>query len=489
MKPIIGSALRTLAVGAAAAGVVVGAGQVNGRLDLSDPARAVGTATTAAVTSVESICSGQELVGIPGVRNIVVGESAAAAAAPQDLLSGLSVGAGGSIQLPTGRQPVASVTARGRTVTSPVPGGGLIRSSATGSLAPGLAASQEWSSATKDLRGLASAPCGTPAPESWLIGGGSAPGRQERIVLVNPGANEVTADLTVLGATGIVSRAGGASVTVPARGRAMLLLDALAPSEPAPVVHVAATGGSLWASLLDTWLDGSVPAGIETATPVAAPSTRLVIPEVDLGAPATLRIAAPGTQEAVVTARVLGPTGASPLPGTSVVRVAARSVKELPLKGLPVGTYAVELRSDEDVVASVVTTARAGSGPGDFAWSGATDPIEGVAGVPFPNAGQGQSPVRVLALAASGGAVQVTVVSVDAAGKASAKSLNLPADSATTLPFEDLSSLWVRRDGGAGELRAAVRSTIGRGDSRLISSMPLRDTVLTSTVSRAYPLP
>lgn len=489
MKPAIPATLRVLGAGAAAAAVLVGSQSLTGQLDLARAGRSAAPSASAPVASAEAICSGQELAGVSGVRDVLVPENVAAAAAPQALLAGMKLPPSGQIQLPTGRQPLPIEQSRGRTLVAPVPGGGLIRAIGVGGLAPGLAATQEWSAQAKDLRGLASAPCGTPAPENWLIGGGADPGRQERLVLVNPGANEVTADIEVLGATGIVSGSGGSSAVVPARGRKVLLLDAIAPSEQVPVVHVTATGGSLWATLSDTWLDGSIPAGAETATPTAEPDRRLVLPGINLNSPVRLRVASTGDQEAVVSVRLLGPKGGTPIVGPSVVRVAARSVKEIPLKASTAGTYAVEVRADEPVVASILTSARDGVGPGDFAWSTATDPIEGVAGLPLPVPTAGQALTRSLSLAASSGAVQATVTLVDGSGAETSEQLNIPADSSLTISVKAPTAVWVRRDGGSGELHGSLISAIGRGGTRLLSSMPLADSPLTSAVSRAYPVP
>ena len=54
----------------------------------------------------------------------------------------------------------------------------------------------------EDLRGLATAACAAGGSDLWLLGGGADPGRQERLVLTNPGDNPVTADVTVHGAAG-----------------------------------------------------------------------------------------------------------------------------------------------------------------------------------------------------------------------------------------------------------------------------------------------
>jgi len=49
--------------------------------------------------------------------------------------------------------------------------------------------------------------------------------------------------------------------------------------------------------------------------------------------------------------------------------------------------------------------------------------------------------------------------------------------------------VWVRRITGSGELRGTIVSSSGTGRGRLLSSMPLAESTLTSEVSRAFPLP
>ena len=47
----------------------------------------------------------------------------------------------------------------------------------------------------------------------------------------------------------------------------------------------------------------------------------------------------------------------------------------------------------------------------------------------------------------------------------------------------------MRRITGSGELRGTIVSSIGTGPARMLSAMPLEESVVTSEVSRAFPLP
>src|SRR5699024_2841275 len=107
---------------------------------------------------------------------------------------------------------------------------------------------------------------------------------------------------------------GGSGIVVPPSGRQVVLLDAMAPGEAQPVVHVTTTGGPVVAALGDRWLEGTIDRGAEVTTPAAPPATSLVIPAVPAPRPetadgATVRVAAPGQEAAVVQLRALTADG------------------------------------------------------------------------------------------------------------------------------------------------------------------------------------
>ena len=150
--------------------------------------------------------------------------------------------------------------------------------SATGSLAVGLAALQTGLRREGDERGLQSVACQAPRSEVWLLAGGGAPTRRERLVVANAGANPVTVDIQVHGASGPIASVNGARVAVPPHGRVGVLIDAIAPGEASPVVHVTATGGLITAVLEDSWIDGATGRGRDDVGPADGPATEQVIP-------------------------------------------------------------------------------------------------------------------------------------------------------------------------------------------------------------------
>ena len=238
------------------------------------------------------------------------------------------------------------------TAAATASGVGPILLTGEGPMAPAVAGTQEWRADSKDLRGLVTTPCGAGGSDLWLLAGGAGPGRQERLILTNPGANPVTTDVTVHGTAG---QLGDPVVeTVPPGGRVSVLLDARYGEEEQPAVHVRSDGGGVQATLTDTWVNGSNALGAETTVAAAAPATVQVVPGVvvDPTGTTSLRVAVPGDQDAVVRVSVLNRDGLVPWTGESVLSVAGGAVGELPLTGLPEGTYALAVRADVPVVAS-----------------------------------------------------------------------------------------------------------------------------------------
>jgi len=442
-------------------------------------------------TRVTQTCPGPELAGIPGTPDTTVASSVTAAAGPAELLpvpprgEGRLLAASGPTTLltlderPGSASAVLPGTARAGSAVGPV----LL--TGEGSMAPAVAGTQEWRADGKDLRGLVTTSCGAGGSDLWLLAGGAGPGRQERLILTNPGANPVTTDVTVHGDTGPL---GDPVVeTVPPGGRVSVLLDARYGDEQHPAVHVRSDGGGVQATLTDTWVDGSTALGAETTAAAAAPATVQVVPGVvvDPTGSSSVRVAVPGDQDAVVRVSVLNREGLVPWTGESVLSVPAGSVAELPLTGLGAGTYALALRSDVPVVASAFVRIGNGRVPGEIAWSPAASGIDSVGGAALAPV---RSVDRTLQLVSTGGNSTAEVITV-IDGTPRTRQLDLLGDRVASVPLDGATSVWVRRVTGSGELRGTVISSTGTGATRMLSSMPLGESVVTSEVSRAFPLP
>lgn len=477
--------VRTSLVALAGVGIVVAATHSQGALALGSDGAAdrASAGVTSPVRSSSLVCPGPELKGLKGVDDAPVSVRVAAAAAPLRALTGVQPASGaGSVSL--SRMPSgglgAPVTTRGATVAADQAGPSGVLVSGTGSMAAGVAAAQSWLVPSGDLRSLGGAPCGQPGAEFWILAGGGDPGRQERLVLTNPGGNPVSVDATVHGPDGPISSPNGKGILVPAHGRASFLLDSISGDVVSPVVHVVAEGGVVGAVVNDSWLDGTRAAGSDDAVPAAAPSRDQVIPAVSVAGSSLLRVAVPGSAEAVVQARVLTDQGARALPGGGVIRIDGGQVRDLDLSKLPAGTVGIQVRADVPVVAAAMVTRANPGQPGDLAWASSTPAITGVAGLAL--ATPGPTPVRrLLSLTSSGDTAGVEVVTVDAAGAETSRRLDLGVDAASTLDVTGAASVWVHQVTGSGRVRAGVVSWLTDPQGMMVSTAPLTDALLRTT--------
>jgi hypothetical protein len=137
------------------------------------------------------------------------------------------------------------------------------------------------------------------------------------------------------------------------------------------------------------------------------------------------------------------------------------------------------------IVASAFSRVGTGADPGEIAWSPAATGIDSVGGAAFaPLPGLD----RTLQLVSTGGNSTAEVITV-IDGTPRSRQLDLLADRVASVPLDDAGSVWVRRITGSGELRGTVVSSSGTGAARMLSSMPLGESAVTSEVSRAFPLP
>ncbi len=474
--------------------VAVGAGLILGATSVPAPVNlAGGTASDMVtrpradpVTLARAICPGPEALGVEGLRGSPSQTvSVGAASAPRSALPPGSDGRGSGSLTISGLPPVGAgagqVTARGEVVSGQVSTARSVLVSGTGAMAPGTAATQwSWTRAGTS-RALVTAACLPAAASSWLVGGGGGPGRLEHIVLTNPGPNPVTVDLGILGASGRIESPDTKGLVIAGQGRTVILLDAIARSEPSPVVQVTVYGGKVVSTLSDSWLDGVVPRGGDDVVSLAPPAREQVIAGVSIDGRATLRVGVPGDGEAVVQSRVLTPAGPKTLPGSGVTRVAGGSTKDIDLSMLAPGAYAVQVRADVPVVAAVMVDRRKAAGAAsDLAWPVASLPIRALGGMPLPAAGA-RGLTQRLDLVATGKPASVLVTTVHPGGRVATRTVAVRADSVSTLSLTGATSVWVTPL--TGLVRAAVLSSVADAAGIMLSVTPLSDLTLTATAS------
>lgn len=433
---------RVVAVGVVSAGIVLAADRL-GALP-TDAAPTVSGERTAAET-ITAYCPGNPFESTDAID---VTGSVAAHAAPQEALEGIV-----TPSEEPGRITISDLSeaADGSPEEKPTSGpasvtreelAGAVRVRATQERAPGLTAVQSLVAGGERATGTAAVPCTAPTADAWLVAGGPAKGRQERLVLTNPGGNAVTVRIEAIGAK------GEESVVVPARERSTVLLDGIGGTDTAQAVHVTSKGGLIVPTIVDHHLDGLVPAGVETAGPTTQPTTHQVIPAAVDGQARGVVIGVPGERDAVVQVRSLSEDGSR---SAAVETVAAGSIADIELPEVP-GVHSWVIDSDEPVVAAAHTTVAASDGTRDMAWSVATQPFGTLGGVALPPVPEGKER-RYVAIAADGGPATAEVL-VRRDGEVTTEEVTLEEGSGVALPVHGAEAVWVRPSTGA--VHAAV---------------------------------
>jgi hypothetical protein len=469
----IGGLGHVAAVVVLGAGLVVGAARVpSSALDLSSAAPQAAPPTRP-VTAAQLVCPGPETLQGTGDETAPAPAFVAAATAP-DTTSPATSGRLRATTVPAGEQQAVQLFGSPATAGS-VTSAASVDVTASGPLAAGLVASQLTVAPSGDLRGLSGTACTAPSTDVWLVGGGGDDGRRGRIVLTNVAPNPVDASVHVLSADGRVDHTASASVTVPAHGRSTVLLGALAPSVTSPVVHVTTTGGTVTATLHDSWLHGTTAWGTDDVSAGVPPSRTVLVPGVAVAGAALVRIAVPGAAEAVAQVRLLGPGGEVVAPENGVVRVPAGSSRDLDLSQLPAGTYGVEVTADVPVVAGALVERRSdAAGPDgvrDLAWLASVPPLTGaehVLGVAGVTADRTDL-TATLALTAPAGAAAVELAS----GTSAPTTVQVPAGTTKVVTVPADQPTFVRATTGSGPVVAARLLTAPTPQGELITSSAL----------------
>lgn len=348
---------------------------------------------------------------------------------------------------------------------------------ATGSAAPGFAASQTTRSSTGELRGWSSTPCTQSGTDFWFVGTGSAVGHHGLLFLSNAESTPAQVELTLYRRSGVLDAGASTELAVPAGKQRNVRLEELAPGEPYLAVHVKVRTGRLSAAVRDSEMFGTVPRGADWLQPSVEPSRSVLIPGVPgrLGA-RYLRIVAPGdaasVQVRLITKdRTYTPTGLESVP------VPAAGIAEINLTpyaaGQPVG---VALESDVPVTAGVMSRLGSGTTLLELAHSAAVLPLDGPAVVPdVRDSGNVES---YLVLSAPGDDASVRVDLLVDAGQAQPAAQTVRVPSGTTV------SLQLRASSRASSFGIVVTPLPGSGPVagvRTISEVGGRGPLLTTS--------
>lgn len=462
-----GRVARAVALTGAAVGLVWGAGQVDGGLDL---ARADDTpslnreATPVSRTSLA--CPGADRPGVEGVADPEQTVTMITASAPERLVPrAAGDGAATATTLPGDTRVPGTVVDRGATRPIRVDGPAGVDLSAQGALAPGLSAVQVGVDRAASVKGLTMTPCTAPVATSYLLAGGAQAGQAERVVLTNPAPNPVPVTLSVLGTS------GRQSVVVPSRSRKVVVLGSVDDSAKAPVVKVSAPRGAVTATMVEGTFAGAIARGTESVGTAREPERSQTVPLVHASenGSATVRVGVPGSADAIVRLSLVAPDGAA-VPDDIVKTVSGRSSTDIDIPDLPPGDYAVRVTSDEPVVTAARSSQVADrKKASDLLWMPATAPLSGLGGVAVPKVPGGSA---VLVLAAAGEkAAAATVTHVDDAGKTRTDKVSLRPDQTESVSVGKDAAVWV--EPSQGSVSAAVAVAGKDGKQPLLSGVPV----------------
>lgn len=305
----------------------------------------------------------------------------------------------------------------------------VLNAEPSGNQQAAMAAVGSYSATDGDLRGLAAAQCQQPSNDFWLLGADTTLGRTALLNLSNASGTPATVNLELLGAKGRIQSPGSRGLLVPPHSSRTINLAGLAADEGNLSLHVRSSGGPVAATVQQSVLRGLVSGGVEHLAPGAAPADSQVMTAVVIQDPKTIKalssksgfsdavpaleVTVPGAADAVLDVKLFGANGQQALPGGGAVTAKAGAVTELPLTGVPAGTYTVSVTSDVPFAAAARLLGNPReSAPMDFAWSPSAVRLGSQHIVAVPQDG-----VRFLSFGVPDGRATVSYTPVTADGK------------------------------------------------------------------------
>ncbi|THA70218.1 hypothetical protein E6R60_30355 [Streptomyces sp. A0642] len=342
------------------------------------------------------------------------GGDAAGPAGTAGLLSSTAAGdagksKGGKTKKADPDKPVVLLKAPGKPATAEVSGADApaLIGTATGRLAPGWTAQQTTTVEAGDARGLLGVSCTAPDTGFWFPAASTAKSREDYVHLTNPDDTAAVADIELYGPDGTLKSDVGEGITVPARSGVRVLISTLTSKAVDDVtVHVTTRTGRVGAVVRAA--DDET--GSDWISASTEPTSTLVLPGIPADATSVRLVAfAPGDDDADLTVKLLGKTGAISPAGHEDLHVKSRMTAGVDLKDLTRGEPGSLLLTPSDGKATpVVAALRVVRGKGDKREVGyipATGPV-GAQATAADNRAKGS----VLSLTAPGapGTVRVT---------------------------------------------------------------------------------
>jgi hypothetical protein len=281
--------------------------------------------------------------------------------------------------------------------------------SAVGSVAATIAADQVTVTGTGRSRALTDSRCESPQTDWWFAGASGQVGFTDTLYLSNSAPTIAEVTIALWGPKGQIVNPGLEAIRIPPLSVIHPTLAQLAPDFGPLTVHVHATSGAVTVALLDRRTSALNSNGGDFLPPTQAPSRSAVVAGFAHSQGAqTLVLGNPGSVDATVSVKIVAESGSFVPSGISQVVVRAGRTMNVSLdRALNGSSGAVELRSDQPIVAQGLSVLPDKPQRPDVMWLAATPRLTGPAAVADgrePNGGH-----TLLLLSAPAAAAQVKV--------------------------------------------------------------------------------
>ncbi|MGW1841603.1 DUF5719 family protein [Streptomyces sp. NPDC001966] len=250
-------------------------------------------------------------------------------------------------------KPVVSLKEPGKPAVAEESGSGTpaLVGTATGRLAPGWTTQQTTMVEAGGSRGLLGVSCTSPDTDFWFPAASTAKSRDDYVHLTNPDDTAAVADIELYGPDGSLKSDAGEGTTVPPRSSVPVLISTLTSEATEDVtVHVTTRTGRVGAVVRTA----DEKTGSDWLAASADPSGTLVLPGIPADATSVRLVAfATGDDDADLTVKLVGRTGAISPVGNEAIHVKSRMTAGVDLKDITKG----------EAGSLLLTPAKAGKNP------------------------------------------------------------------------------------------------------------------------------
>ncbi len=367
--PIVASILAALLVGA---GVV---GSVTGTTASSVPPV---HPATAPITSATLVCPAIDGTS-PTTTTAVAADLASALTPPSTSTGAVTATVLAAAKSKTSALPLAPTG----WIKSRPKANKTVALAATGSVAASLVADQVGLTSAGRFRGLTGAGCVAPATDWWFAGADGRVGYTDALILSDPAPTAAEISISLWGTKGPLSTPTVDALRIRPRSVLRISIASIAPDAPTVAVHVHASSGAVTAALVHRHSSGLHSDGADFMPATAAPARAALVAGYAAGkGPQELVLANPGSLDATVNLRLVTGSGSFAPAGIDQIILRAGHTRAISLARALAGTTgAVELTSDQPVLAQGLSEAISPPNRPDFMWLAATAALAGPAAI------------------------------------------------------------------------------------------------------------